>query len=67
MTRNHFRALYKGVPYYYFLYDSNWMSDIYSMALSGEVQIMMTTVGAISTKGANNLYREIEGGENRST
>lgn len=62
MTRAHFRALYSGVPYSYFLYDSNRMNDVYSFALSGEVQIMITTVGAINKRDINNLYREDEAG-----
>ncbi|WP_411698542.1 DEAD/DEAH box helicase family protein [Conyzicola sp.] len=62
MTRAHFRALYSGVPYSYFLYDSSRMNDVYAFALSGEVQIMITTVGAINKKEINNLYREDEAG-----
>jgi type III restriction enzyme len=62
MTRGHFRALYSGVPYSYFLYDSTRMNDVYAFALSGEIQIMITTVGAINKKDINNLYREDEAG-----
>lgn len=62
MTRSHFRSLYEGVPYRYFLYDSSRMNDVYSFALSGEVEIMITTVGAINKKDVNNLYRENEAG-----
>ena len=62
MTRAHFRALYSGVPYSYFLYDSNRMNDVYAFALSGEVEIMITTVGAINKRDINNLYREDEAG-----
>ncbi len=62
MTRSHFRSLYEGVPYRYFLYDSSRMNDVYSFALSGEIEIMITTVGAINKKDINNLYRENEAG-----
>lgn len=61
----HFRGLYAGVPFDYFLYDSSRMGQVRNFATSSHIQIMVTTVGAINKKDVNNLYKDSEktGGE----
>jgi type III restriction enzyme len=61
----HFRGLYAGVPFDYFLYDSSRMGQVRNFATSPHIQIMVTTVGAINKKDINNLYKDSEktGGE----
>lgn len=61
----HFRGLYAGVPFDYFLYDSSRMGQVRNFATSPHIQIMVTTVGAINKKDVNNLYKDSEktGGE----
>jgi len=66
ITREHFEALYpmaKG--YEFFQYDSTKPGKVRNFATSANIQIMVTTVGAINKQDVNNLYKENEntGGE----
>ena len=65
ITEDHFRALYSGTPFDYFLYDSTKLGQVRNFATSPQVQIMVVTVGAINKKDVNNLYKDSEktGGE----
>ena len=65
ITEDHFRALYSGTPFDYFLYDSNKLGQVRNFATSPQVQIMVVTVGAINKRDVNNLYKDSEktGGE----
>ena len=65
MTADHFRALYSGTPFEYFLYDSAKLGQVRNFATSPQIQIMVVTVGAINKKDVNNLYKDSEktGGE----
>lgn len=65
ITEDHFKGLYAGVPFDYFLYDSGKLGQVRSFATSSNIQIMVVTVGAINKKDVNNLYKDSEktGGE----
>ena len=65
ITDDHFRALYSGAPFEYFLYDSAKLGQVRNFATSPQIQIMVVTVGAINKKDVNNLYKDSEktGGE----
>ncbi|MEQ8693053.1 MAG: DEAD/DEAH box helicase family protein [Pseudomonadales bacterium] len=66
ITQEHFEGLYpKAKGYEYFLYNSSKPGDVRNFATSSNIQIMVTTVGAINKKDVNNLYKENEntGGE----
>lgn len=65
ITEEHFKALYSGQPFDYFLYDSSKLGQVRNFATSSTIQIMVVTVGAINKKEVNNLYKEQEktGGE----
>lgn len=65
ITADHFKQLYAGVPFTYFLYDSSKLGDVRNFAHTNTIQIMVMTVGAINKKDVNNLYKESEktGGE----
>lgn len=66
ITQEHFEGLYpKAKGYEYFLYDSSKLGQVRNYATSSNIQIMVTTVGAINKKDVNNLYKENEntGGE----
>ena len=65
ITEDHFRALYSGNPFDYFLYDSAKLGQVRNFASSPQIQIMVVTVGAINKKDVNNLYKDSEktGGE----
>jgi type III restriction enzyme len=65
ITEDHFKGLYGGVPFDYFLYDSAKLGQVRNFASSSAIQIMVVTVGAINKKDVNNLYKDSEktGGE----
>ena len=65
ITEDHFRALYSGTPFEYFLYDSAKLGQVRNFATSPHIQIMVVTVGAINKGDVNNLYKDSEktGGE----
>ena len=65
ITEEHFRALYSGAPFDYFLYDSGKLGQVRNFATSPQIQIMVVTVGAINKQDVNNLYKDSEktGGE----
>jgi type III restriction enzyme len=65
ITEDHFKGLYAGVPFDYFLYDSAKLGQVRNFATSSHIQIMVVTVGAINKKDVNNLYKDTEktGGE----
>jgi type III restriction enzyme len=65
ITEEHFKGLYAGVPYEYFIYDSAKLGTVRNFATSSNIQIMVITVGAINKKDVNNLYKASEktGGE----
>ncbi len=65
ITEDHFKRLYAGVPFDYFLYDSSKLGQVRNFATSPHIQIMVVTVGAINKKDVNNLYKDSEktGGE----
>ena len=65
ITDDHFRALYSGMPFEYFLYDSTKLGQVRNFATSSQIQIMVVTVGAINKQDINNLYKDSEktGGE----
>ena len=66
ITQEHFEGLYpKAKGYEYFLYDSSKLGQVRNFATNPNIQIMVTTVGAINKKDVNNLYKQNEntGGE----
>ena len=65
IMEDHFRALYSGMPFNYFLYNSTKLGQVRNFASSPQIQIMVVTVGAINKKDVNNLYKDNEktGGE----
>ena len=61
MTGDHFRALYAGAPFEYFLYGlGEARGRSRNFATSAQIQIMVVTVGAINKKNVNNLYKYSE-------
>ena len=65
ITEEHFRSLYAGVPFDFFLYDSSKLGQVRNFATSQNIQVMVITVGAINKQDVNNLYKDSEktGGE----
>ena len=50
ITEDHFKGLYAGVPFDYFIYDSTKLGQVRNFATSSNIQIMVVTVGAINKK-----------------
>lgn len=65
ITEEHFKGIYAGTPFDYFIYDSSKLGQVRNFATSSNIQIMVVTVGAINKKDVNNLYKDSEktGGE----
>ena len=65
ITEEHFRALYSGTPFEYFVYDSAKLGQVRNFATSSQIQIMVVTVGAINKRDVNKIYdaNEKTGGE----
>ena len=65
ITEEHFKSLYSGQPFEYFLYDSAKLGQVRNFATNPTIQIMVITVGAINKRDVNNLYKDSEktGGE----
>ena len=65
MMGDHLRALYAGVPFEHFIYDSARLGQVRNFASSPQLQIMVVTVGAINKRDINNIYQPNEktGGE----
>lgn len=51
ITAEHFRELYAGTPFDYFIYDSAKLGQVRNFATSSTIQIMVMTVGAINKFG----------------
>lgn len=51
-TREHFRALYDGVPFDSFVYDSSDLSKIRDFATASTIRVMVATVQSLATKNA---------------
>lgn len=60
ITEEHFKSLYSGTPFDYFIYDSGKLGQVRNFATSSDIQIMVVTVGAINKKDVNNLYKASE-------
>ncbi len=65
MMGDHFRALYSGVPFEHFIYDSAKLGQVRNFATSPQIQIMVMTVGTINKQDINTIYQDNEktGGE----
>ena len=60
ITDSHFRSLYRGTAFDWFLYDSAKLGQVRNFATGPHIQIMVATVGAINKKDINNLYKDSE-------
>ena len=51
ITEEHFKGLYAGVPFDYFVYDAAKLGQVRNFATSPQIQIMVVTAGAINKFG----------------
>lgn len=66
ITEEHFKGLYAGVPFDYFIYDSAKLGQVRNFATSSNIQVMVVTVGAINKFGDENEARAEESDETRA-
>ncbi|MDP1559525.1 MAG: DEAD/DEAH box helicase family protein [Nitrosomonas sp.] len=66
ITEAHFKGLYAGVPFDYFIYDSAKLGQVRNFATSSNIQIMVVTVGAINKFGDENEARAEESDETKA-
>lgn len=60
VTDEHFRSLYGGMVYEYFVYDSRHLGHLRNFASSRNIQIMVVTIGSINRPASNNFYKPSE-------
>jgi type III restriction enzyme len=65
MTEDHFRSLYEGTPFDYFIYDSGRLGQVRTFATSPHIQIMIVTVGAMVRFGDESEAAAEEADEQR--
>lgn len=58
VTEEHFRNLYDGVPYHYFIYNSSKPSDVRQFATSDNIEIMIINIDAF--KKAENIINQVQ-------
>ncbi len=65
ITEEHFKGLYAGVPFDYFIYDSAKLGQVRNFATSSHIQIMVVTIQSLVRKDYAVVYKESEkvGGE----
>ncbi len=65
ITEDHFKGLYAGVPFDYFVYDSAKLGQVRNFASSPQIQIMVVTAGAINKFGDEDEATAEESDEGR--
>ena len=56
VTEEHFKNLYDGIPYRYFIYNSSKLSDVRQFATSSNIEIMIINIDAF--KKAENIINQ---------
>ena len=65
ITAEHFRELYSGTPFEYFIYDSAKLGQVRNFASSPNIQVMVITVAAINKFGDEDAAAEEESDDNK--
>jgi len=65
ITEEHFKGLYAGVPFDYFVYDSAKLGQVRNFATSPQIQVMVVTAGAINKFGDEDEATSEESDESR--
>ena len=60
VTDEHFRSLYGGMVYEYFVYDSGHLGHLRNFVSSRTIQIMVVTIGSMNRPASNNFYKPSE-------
>ncbi len=57
MTESHFKELYDNIPYRYYVYDSEKLSQVRQFSLSDSVEIMVITMASFNQPSKNVIYK----------
>ena len=57
ITESHFRELYDNIPYRYYVYDSEKLSQVRQFALSDSVEIMVITMASFNQPSKNVIHK----------
>lgn len=57
MTESHFKELYDNIPYRYYVYDSEKLSQVRQFALSDSIEIMVITIASFNQPSKNVIYK----------
>ena len=60
ITESHFKELYDNLPYRYYVYDSEKLSQVRQFALSDSVEIMVITLASFNTPSKNVIYKSTD-------
>ena len=60
ITESHFRELYDNIPYRYYVYDSEKLSQVRQFALSDSVEIMVITIASFNQPSKNVIHRSTD-------
>ncbi len=56
VTEEHFKDIYDGIPYHYFIYNSSKLSDVRQYAMSDNIEIMIINIDAF--KKSENIINQ---------
>jgi len=57
ITESHFKKLYDNLPYRYYVYDSDKLSQVRQFALSDSVEIMVITIASFNQPSKNVIHK----------
>lgn len=57
MTESHLKELYDNIPYRYYVYDSEKLSQVRQFALSDSIEIMVITIASFNQPSKNVIYK----------
>ncbi|MDE0087821.1 MAG: DEAD/DEAH box helicase family protein [Candidatus Poribacteria bacterium] len=57
ITESHFKELYDNLPYRYYVYDSEKLSQVRQFALSDSIEIMVITIASFNQPSKNVIYK----------
>ncbi len=60
ITEAHFRELYDNLPYRYYVYDSDKLSQVRHFALSDCIEIMVMTIASFNQPSKNVIYKSTD-------
>ena len=60
ITESHFRELYDNLPYRYYVYDSEKLSQVRQFSLSDSIEIMVITIASFNQPSKNVIHKSTD-------